>query len=116
MDILECCDDQNQGARKPALPPLGASAWLRDLYHPDFNRRLWHFTRSADPEIDKIDIRRSRALALNCKYRRWGISPRPENAANPFFTKRQIGYAIVPELDSINPLVFHPRNHLGSRS
>ena len=24
---------------------------LRDLFHPDYDRRLWHLTRSADPVV-----------------------------------------------------------------
>ncbi|KPU84260.1 hypothetical protein JI58_04740 [Marinosulfonomonas sp. PRT-SC04] len=44
------------------------------LFHPDFNRRLRNLTGSADPSYWK-------ALAgfhVN-DYRRWGITPRPEN-------------------------------------
>ena len=50
------------------------------LFHPDCNRRLWHLTKSADPPP-----RRKEALAGSPEkpgYRRWGISPRPENKCN----------------------------------
>jgi len=52
------------------------------LYHPDFNRRLRILTESAD-----LLTMSSKALAglYDCNlihtYRRWGISPRPENVA-----------------------------------
>ena len=45
----------NQGVRKFTRPCSGASGplqfkqMLRDLFHPDYDRRLWHLTRSADP-------------------------------------------------------------------
>ncbi len=48
------------------------------LSHPDYDRRLWNHTRSADP------ARHGPAGARGLReeflpYRRWGISPRPEN-------------------------------------
>ena len=36
---------------------------LRDLFHPDCDRRLWHLTRSADPATSGEASRRSRAAA-----------------------------------------------------
>jgi hypothetical protein len=57
---------------------------LRDLFHPDCDRRLWHLTRSADPGrpcgrpgARGLLHRAEKALR---RYRRWGIAPRPENA------------------------------------
>lgn len=41
--------------------------------HPDFNRRLWNFTKSA---------KKARGL-----YRRWGITPRPEDYVNIILPK-----------------------------
>ena len=47
----------NQGVRKFTRPCSGASGplqfkqMLRDLFHPDYDRRLWHLTRSADPAV-----------------------------------------------------------------
>lgn len=45
------------------------------LSHPDYDRRLRNYTESADPDI-------CQALAgfgHSARYRRWGITPRPEN-------------------------------------
>ena len=42
----------NQGVRKyttHAAARLHLGQMLRDLFHPDYDRRLWHLTRSADP-------------------------------------------------------------------
>lgn len=51
--------------------------YLHIFSHPDYDRRLWHSTRSADPARMRG---RSRACRLSPAYRRWGISPRPEDA------------------------------------
>lgn len=51
--------------------------YLHIFSHPDCDRRLWHSTRSADPARMRG---RSRARRLSPAYRRWGISPRPEDA------------------------------------
>ncbi len=51
--------------------------YLHIFSHPDYDRRLWHSTRSADPARMRG---RSRARRLTPAYRRWGISPRPEDA------------------------------------
>jgi len=45
------------------------------LFHPDFNRRLRHLTWSAWP----FQMEGARGLATGVAYRRWGLSPRPEN-------------------------------------
>jgi hypothetical protein len=62
----------------------------RDLFHPDCDRRPWLRTRSADPGTV-----RSRALAgsrgTSREYRRWGIPPRPENAAGT--SRRRPGHS-----------------------
>ena len=51
------------------------------LFHPDFNRRLRNRTESADPADCSAGARGLwRSLAI---YRRWGLSPRPENAVGP---------------------------------
>ena len=48
-------EPMNQGVRKFTRPCSGAGGqlqskqMLRDLFHPDYDRRLWHLTRSADP-------------------------------------------------------------------
>lgn len=47
---------------------------LTVLFHPDFNRRLRHRTGSADTPKGPL------AGSGSPPYRRWGISPRPENA------------------------------------
>ena len=49
---------------------------IRDiLFHPDCHRRPWLLTKSADLHAY---VERSRAPG-DPGYRRWGISPRPEN-------------------------------------
>jgi len=53
----------NQGVRN-GIHPCGSAAatrqMLRDLFHPDYDRRLWHLTGSADPVPDAMP---GRALA-----------------------------------------------------
>ena len=44
------------------------------FFHPDYHRRLWSVTRSAD--LSKTE--RSRAYYFIVNHRRWGLSPRPE--------------------------------------
>jgi hypothetical protein len=51
------------------------------LFHPDCNRRPWPRTRSADPDRTWARPGARGLLQSGCRYRRWGISPRPENAA-----------------------------------
>ena len=45
-------EPMNQGVRN-GIHPCGSAAatrqMLRDLFHPDYDRRPWHLTRSADP-------------------------------------------------------------------
>src|ERR1700746_3464179 len=75
------------------------------LFHPDCNRRLRNRTESADPADSSADARGLwRSLAFgrhtirppppilrrtlagfgdHSPYRRWGLSPRPENAVGP---------------------------------
>ena len=53
--------------------------------HPDYDRRLWHFTRSADPDVR--EGRRALAGSPHCMaYRRWGIAPRPEDVLHVVLT------------------------------
>src|SRR6201993_2929156 len=73
--------DQNQGirneeSRTPKRISQGARVAATVLFHPDFNRRPRICTESADPS--PLEGRRSRAWAHR-PYRRWGLSPRPEN-------------------------------------
>src|SRR5712664_4209138 len=51
------------------------------LFHPDFNRRLRNHTESADPFSQGEEG--ARGLGLIHPYRRWGLSPRPENISRP---------------------------------
>src|SRR4051812_5474396 len=51
------------------------------LFHPDFNRRLRNRTESADPCFFKKQG--ARGLGPFGPYRRWGLSPRPENIGRP---------------------------------
>ena len=47
--------------------------------HPDYDRRPWHLTRSADPGVP--GEHRALAGSPHCvAYRRWGISPRRRTA------------------------------------
>lgn len=50
--------------------------------HPDYDRRLRHWTESADPQSSGDDCG-ARGLAAICMpaYRRWGVPPRPEDPA-----------------------------------
>src|ERR1700748_3379914 len=72
------------------------------LFHPDFNRRLRSCTESADPSSLSYarGARRSRAWASlkGGPYRRWGLSPRPENIGRPEWTTSQ-KYAAIDALD-----------------
>jgi hypothetical protein len=55
------------------------------LFHPDFNRRLRNRTESADP-FSQADGKKALAgLGLGHPYRRWGLSPRPENIGRPIW-------------------------------
>lgn len=75
-------DGQNQGARKSAghahaQPCDVAISFIRTVtVSPGFAPDL------LTPASPCGGARRSRAVAQTRKYRRWGISPRPENAAN----------------------------------
>src|SRR5213079_108042 len=55
------------------------------LFHPDFNRRLRNHTESADPFSPRnFPVEKgARGLGLLHPYRRWGLSPRPENIGRP---------------------------------
>ena len=55
--------------------PLVGVVW-HALYHPDYHRRLWNHTRSADPKRNILKALAGLEIIL---YRRWGIAPRPEN-------------------------------------
>lgn len=58
--------------------PWGIAAFS----HPDYDRRLRHWTESADPQLSGDDCG-ARGLAAICMpaYRRWGVPPRPEDPA-----------------------------------
>ena len=58
--------------------PWGIAAFS----HPDYDRRLRHWTESADPQSSGDDCG-ARGLAAICMpaYRRWGVPPRPEDTA-----------------------------------
>ena len=79
--------DQNQGIRNDR--PHGTMQQPRPvLFHPDFNRRLRIHTESADPSSQKnpkgdAEEEGARGLGLVHPYRRWGVSPRPENIGRP---------------------------------
>src|ERR1700675_952224 len=67
--------------------PARIAAVATVLFQPDFNRRLRNHTESADPfsrrRLQAEGTRRSRAWVLFNPYRRWGLSPRPENIGRP---------------------------------
>jgi len=55
--------------------------YLHIFFHPDYDRRLWHRTRSADPATTYCAGARGLAGQTAWPaYRRWGIAPRPEDA------------------------------------
>src|SRR6516164_4584013 len=70
--------DQNQGIRNdgPARKRAGIATVL---FHPDFNRRLRNCTESADPSLFGEGARGLGSPSFRGPYRRWGLSPRPEN-------------------------------------
>src|SRR6516165_5325197 len=72
--------DQNQGIRndRPARKRAGIATVL---FHPDFNRRLRNCTESADPSLFGEGARGLGSPSFRDPYRRWGLSPRPENAS-----------------------------------
>src|SRR5215469_3874911 len=79
--------DQNQGIRNdgPARKRAGIATVL---FHPDFNRRLRNYTESADPSLFGEGARGLGPPSFRDPYRRWGLSPRPEN--RPFGIKRPL--------------------------
>jgi hypothetical protein len=60
----------------------------RALFHPDCDRRPRDRTESADPTF-LVERGRSRADAIARNHRRWGLSPRPENACPGTIPKRR---------------------------
>ena len=79
----ELCRDQHKSGRMSHDQatqdrPLPFARPTLILFHPDFNRRLRNRTGSADPSPAWT---RGKALAGSSRnsYRRWGVSPRPEN-------------------------------------
>src|ERR1700722_12157145 len=83
--------DQNQGTRNDDATRKRARPAATVLFHPDFNRRLRSHTESADPSFQSLKIQGSesegaRGLGLSHPYRRWGVSPRPENIGRPEWT------------------------------
>src|SRR5690606_29276886 len=90
MDKAPVADDNNRGYGissgngKTISGRCRVAMRLPVLYHPDYDRRLWNHTRSADPVEAACGSRQKlhQALAgwmLAHHHRRWGISPRPEN-------------------------------------
>src|SRR5690606_985260 len=71
---LSCNGHVTQGDHEPFGG--GCRSEQHVLFHPDCNRRPRHRTWSADPSTEG-----ARGLAAIAAYRRWGISPRPENRA-----------------------------------
>jgi hypothetical protein len=78
-----------RGRKNAAANTRNGHDRLHIFFHPDYDRRLWHRTRSADPaRISRLQVTlTTRALAGSLAsaialpaYRRWGISPRPEDA------------------------------------
>ena|ERR1700752_2064213 len=73
--------DQNQGTRNVgAHAKTSREAPQTVLFHPDFDRRLRSRTESADPS--SVEEEGARGLGRR-PYRRWGLSPRPENIGRP---------------------------------
>lgn len=69
-------------SQRPAFMRKACMLNIRRIFsHPDYHRRLWNHTRSAD----LVKARKVRCQALaglsekNQIYRRWGITPRPED-------------------------------------
>lgn len=83
MDELAESDGQNQGARGTAGRALRRS---RPDHAISFIRTVTVGSGIAPdlltPASTRADAGRSRACAVACDYRRWGIAPRPENAAD----------------------------------
>src|ERR1700692_3352705 len=80
--------DQNQGTRNETAHAKECVCVATVLFHPDFNRRLRNRTESADPSSQGDSTRgfqgRKALAGLGFRpYRRWGISPRPENIGRP---------------------------------
>src|SRR6202021_3667130 len=77
--------DQNQGTRNETAHAKECVCVATVLFHPDFNRRLRNRTESADP-FSQADGKKALAgLGLGHPYRRWGLSPRPENIGRPIW-------------------------------
>jgi len=59
--------------RPGRLPPI--------FFHPDYDRRPWPRTRSADParNVQALAGSTHRTETYDAAYRRWGLSPRPED-------------------------------------
>jgi len=72
--------DQNQGRYTRRYASTDKIAYVlthdRILFHPDCDRRLWHRTRSA---VLRVDYGALAGSPIGSGYRRWGLSPRPEN-------------------------------------
>ncbi len=66
------------------------------LFHPDYDRRLWNYTRSA---VTPGSSGAARGLGACAPYRRWGVSPRPENT--PRLSEQNM--ADKPDLRHIRP-------------
>jgi hypothetical protein len=75
----------------------------RALFHPDCDRRPRDRTESADPTF-LVERGRSRADAIARNHRRWGLSPRPENACPGTIPKRR-NYPVCAGNMQIGPLL-----------
>src|SRR3954454_2904579 len=83
---LSSVKDQNQGTRNDKQPHPAMRLPPTVLFHPDFNRRLRSCTESADPSPQQSFEEGARGLRPYGPYRRWGLSPRPENIGRPEWT------------------------------
>src|SRR5687767_573990 len=75
----------HEQAAQPPTPGADSLAEHQHIFfHPDCDRRLWHRTRSADPFFPPRSGKKgARGLVACATYRRWGISPRPEDVCQP---------------------------------
>ena len=85
---LSSVKDQNQGTRNDKQPHPAMRLPPTVLFHPDFNRRLRSCTNLLTLPFGKILFRKplregARGLRPFGPYRRWGLSPRPENYRPP---------------------------------
>src|ERR1700719_2605356 len=105
--------DQNQGTRNETAHAKECVCVATVLFHPDFNRRLRNRTESADPSSQGDSTRgfqgRKALAGLGCRpYRRWGISPRPENIGRPEWAN--LSATMAEERDTSKPSAMGKRH------